>query len=178
MTIIVGIDPATTTGVAVFDSESGEWCADEMGWRYAADWVANAVYAGWLDGEQVVVGMELPFVNFKVSPQSAIKQGAIYGFLWSSLHYLLPEGADVHYLHFQVSEWRRLAQVGTSKEASKKNCHNLLKTYGLPSETKRGRPLLDAAEAVGIALAAGRRWYSTKVGAAATRKDSVFTERL
>lgn len=172
MTIIVGIDPASTTGAAVHSTLTGEWLAEQFDWRYAPSWVDNTVAALWQQDEDIVVGMELPFVGDNA--HAAIQQGAIYGWVWGTLHHLFPSPAT--WYHLTPSQWRSLISTPNSKRISKQRCVSIADSLGCPPRFgPRGGAQDDYAEAVGIALAAGRRYYDKRYTGS---RDKILVERL
>jgi len=173
MTLVIGIDPASTTGVAVYSTTTEEWLADQLDWRYAANWVDNTVHAVTLPDEPIVVGMELPFVGDNA--HAAIKQGTIYGWMWGTLHHLLPT-SDVTWYHLTPTQWRSLICIPNSKLVSKRRCVAIAEAVGIERRFgSRGGVQDDYAEAVGIALAAGRRYHDKRYSGS---KDRILVERL
>lgn len=152
MRVYVGVDPAASTGVCVITDVS---CFFWEG--RPADFARVGMLAGVPTGVSVHVAVERPFVgdNKLGAVSQAITAGALAERISGAMGLPFEE---VRWL--EPKTWRREIGCPMSRDAAKEWCHQRAHAVALANGqslvTKRGRKMIDAAEAWGIAEALKR----------------------
>lgn len=148
----IGLDIATSTGMAIVDAEGRPVWGMQGGWLKVTDALREVTPpAG-----DVRVYYEMPFVgeNKRAAMNHAYKVGAITGRVCEWAGFPLARAVD-----FQPKEWRRIIGCPMDRVAAKAWCTERAAALGFEVAGPRGGSLHDLAEAWGVAEA-GRRIHA------------------
>lgn len=153
MRIFIGIDPAKSTGMCIL-TDNPE--VPPIFFEGGEDGVERIPLRGLAEGE-VHIAAELPFVGD--NKRGAINQGILAGALAERVSASV--GVPLTAVRwFEPLAWRKEIGCPQSRDAAKDWCHqrahDLATRFGQSLVTPRGRRMLDAGEAWGIACALRR----------------------